>query len=186
MRIREDQKADRQLELCEDQQYMHRVFATNLSDKPHTTIRAYDKRASIEGMIKEAQQEGILAIPSKRFLSNHCFFQIVMLAYNMWRWIKLIAGTQVIEKDVKETDKSPEDIKSKLNEIPIVNHTARIARLKMLFLPAKVTTGAGQTTIKYSIHDARASELVDFMKYVDMKRAEKKAIEIPPRVRYGT
>jgi len=84
LRIREDQKGDQQLEMFEDNEYMYRVFATNMPGRPHKVIVTYDKRASIEVMIKEAQQEGILAIASRRFLSNHAYFQIVMLSYNMW------------------------------------------------------------------------------------------------------
>jgi hypothetical protein len=111
MRIREDQKGERQLEMFEEELYMHRVFATNISGKPHTVIVAYDKRASIEGMIKEAQQEGILAIPSHRFLSNHAYFQIVMFAYNIWRWIKLLAGKQILAKEEGQNADFAEEMK---------------------------------------------------------------------------
>lgn len=170
MRIREDQKGDRQLEMFEDNKYMHRVFATNLHWQPHTVIVTYDKRASIEGMIKEAQQEGILAIPSRRFLSNYAFFQIVMFAYNIWRWIKLVAGMQAIAADAEFDDQNDKT----LFEYPIVNHTIRIARLKMLFLAAKIATHEDVTKVKYSEHDVRASGLIDFMKYLDIKRKEAK------------
>ena len=33
---------------------------------------------------------GLLAIPSRRFWSNHAFFQIIMLAYNLWSWMRLL------------------------------------------------------------------------------------------------
>lgn len=168
MRIGEDQKGDRQLEIFEKDQYMHRVFATNISGKPHTVIVAYDKRASIEGMIKEAQQEGILAIPSRRFLSNHAFFQIVMLTFNIWRWMKLVAAKQI----VSETKGSDIDFAEEVNDIPIANHTIRIARLKILFVPAKIASHEHKITIKYSTHDERSAGLLDFMKYMDNKRAQ--------------
>jgi len=167
MRIPEEQRADRQLELFEDQQYMHRVFATNCSGNPHTVIKTYDKRAGIELLIKEAQQEGILAIPSKRFHSNHCFFQLVMLTYNLWRWMKLVAGKEQLSNETPETEK---EIGEKIRLLPIVNHTIRIARLKMLFIAAKITTHERVTTVKYSEHDARASELIGFMDFLDSIR----------------
>jgi hypothetical protein len=176
MRIREDQREDRQLEIFEDQQYMHRVFATNCNGLPHTVIKAYDKRASIESLIKEAQQEGILAIPSKRFLSNHCFFQIVMLVYNIWRWMKLVAGRQQVTGDIHENE---QEIGDKVLQTPIVNQTVRIARLKMLFIAAKVTCHKRITTVKYSEHDARASELIDFMSYLDSRRIEVRPWVVP-------
>ena len=61
---------------------MHRVFVPDLKDK----------RAAAENLIGEAQREGVLAIPSNNFQANHAFFQFVMLAYNLWRWTKLLAG----------------------------------------------------------------------------------------------
>jgi len=172
MRIPEEQRGERQLEVFEDNEYMHRVFATNIGAKAHTVIVTYDRRASIEGLIKEAQQEGILAIPSRRFLSNHAFFQIVMLAYNIWRWMKLIAGRQIVE--AKSDCHDPDRENAELFETPIVNHTIRIARLKMLFIAAKIATHNRQTTVKYSEHDSRVCGLIDFMEYLDKKRRDMK------------
>jgi hypothetical protein len=125
-------------------------------------IARYDGRASVENAIKEAQQEGLLAIPSKRFWSNHAFFQLVMLAYNLWRWMKLVAIAQ-----------GNEGKPLKVIAWQGVDHTIRIARLKMLFLPAKITTPQHRTMISYSNHDARAAELVDFLKYLDQRRRKK-------------
>ena len=55
-------------------------------------ITDYDQRADVENLIGEAQREGVLAIPSRRFQAHHAYFQIVMLAYNLWRWMKMLAG----------------------------------------------------------------------------------------------
>jgi hypothetical protein len=161
MRIREEERGTRQLKLYEGD-YLYRVFATSLQGKPHTVVARYDGRASVENAIKEAQQEGLLAIPSKRFWSNHAFFQLVMLAYNLWRWMKLVAVAQGAQGKPIQVIAWQE-----------VDHTIRIARLKMLFLPAKITTPQHRTTISYSNHDARAAELVDFLKYLDQRRRKK-------------
>jgi hypothetical protein len=161
MRIREEERGDRQLKLYEGD-YLYRIFVTSLKGKPHRVIARYDGRASVENAIKEAQQEGLLAIPSKRFWSNHAFFQLVMLAYNLWRWMKLLAIAQ-----------GKEGKPLKVIAWEGVDHTIRIARLKMLFLPAKITTPQHRTTINYSNHDARAAELVDFLKYLDRRRRKK-------------
>jgi hypothetical protein len=161
MRIRQEEEESRQLKLYEGD-YVYRIFVTSLKGKPHTAIARYEGRASVENAIKEAQQEGLLAIPSKRFWSNHAFFQLVMLAYNLWRWMKLLALAQGQEGNL-------------IQVIPWegVDHTIRIARLKMLFLPAKITTPQHRTTIQYSVHDARAAELIDFLKYLDQRRRKK-------------
>lgn len=178
MRIHEQQRGDRQVEMFDKDNYMHRVFATNITWKPHTVIVAYDKRASIESLIKEAQQEGILAIPSRRFASNHTYFQIVMLAYNMWRWIKLLSGKQVLSTEAEEVT----DCGERIRDIPIVNHTIRIARLKMLFIAAKITSHERTTTIKYSEHDTRACGLSDFMIFIDKKRSEVRPwVDVTPK-----
>ena len=173
MRIREDQKGDRQLDLFDgENKYMHRVFVTNEAGRSYRVIRMYDKRASVEGMIKEAQQEGILAIPSKRFLSNHCFFQIVMLTYNIWRWMKLLAGHQQIMAKPQQEVIPENEMGDVIKEANIVNHTIRIARLKMLFIAAKIVTHERKTTVKYSEHDERSAGIMDFMEYLDRRRSE--------------
>jgi hypothetical protein len=172
MRIRKDQMGDRQLEMFPDDEYSYRIFATNISWRPHAVIKRYDKRASVESLIKEAQAEGILAIPSRRFLSNHAFFQITMLAYNIWRWIKLVAGVRPgMNQSATESSTSTPGVAP--GEL-IVNHTIRLARLKMLFVPAKIATHKRQTTVKYSAHDARAAGLLDFLAYLDKRRNEPK------------
>lgn len=166
MRIRKDQKGDRQLPLFEEDQYVYRVFVTNLSLKPHNVIARYDKRADVENSIGEAQREGILAIPSKKFQSNHAYFQIVMLAYNLWRWLKQVAGCQVKEASVRETGRPPE-------RIEVVDQTVRLSRLKMLYVAAKISQHSNRAKVYYSIHESRASSIMDFLDYLDQRRAEK-------------
>ena len=175
MRIRKEQMGDRQLEMFPDDEYSYRIFATNIAWKPHAVIKRYDKRASVESLIKEAQSEGILVIPSKRFLSNHAFFQMVMFAYNVWRWIKLVAGVRPgMDQSVAESSTSTPGIAPGEQ---IVNQTIRIARLKLLFVAAKIVTHKRQTTVKYSAHDARAAGLLDFLAYMDKRRKETKVWE---------
>ena len=91
-RIRKDQMGDRQLNLLDSENYMYRAFVSNDPRRPHRVIEDYDQRADAENLIGEAQREGLLAIPSRSFQAHHVFFQIVMLAYNLWRWMKMLAG----------------------------------------------------------------------------------------------
>lgn len=167
MRIPKEQKGERQLPLFEEDGYMYRVFVTNLAGKAHHVIEEYDQRADVENSIGEAQREGILAVPSKKFQSHHAFFQIVMLAYNLWRWMKLIAGQR--EKEVKPPlQQAPET----LPRAGIVDHTIRVARLKMLYLAAKITFHDNRDRVYYSLHEHRAAGILDFLNYLDRRRRE--------------
>jgi hypothetical protein len=58
----------------------------------HEVIEEYDQRADCENLIGEAKREGLEAIPSRKFGNNYAYFQIVMLAYNIWRSFKMLAA----------------------------------------------------------------------------------------------
>ena len=161
MRIRQDQVRDRQLKLLE--QYVYRVFATNAPGRPHALIEEYDQRADVENLIGEAQREGVLAIPSKRFQSHHAFFQLVMLAYNLWRWMKLLAGHA--EQQAQQGTPVPEPMR-----IRMPDHTLRIARLKLLYVAAKIRFHGNRDEVLYSMHEQRAAGLMDFLGYLDRRR----------------
>jgi hypothetical protein len=163
MRMREEIANQKQLNLPECEGYVYRIFVTNLADRPHTIIANYARRAGVESLIGEAQREGLLAIPSRNFQSNHAFFQIVMLAYNLWRWMKLMAGH--CEKKQRQGLQIPEE-----RRITMPDHTIRIARLKLLYVAAKIQYHGGQDVVRYSMHDARASGLMDFLRYLDQRR----------------
>jgi hypothetical protein len=165
MRIREDQRGDRQLKLLESENYLYRLFATNEKGRPHRVIGDYDQRADAENLIGEAQREGVLAIPSKRFQAHHAFFQIVMLAYNLWRWMKLLAGHA--ERQKQQGVEVPEP-----KRITMPDHTIRIARLKMLFVAAKIRFHGNRDEVRYSVHEQRSAGLIDFLDYLDRRRKE--------------
>ncbi len=165
MRIREDQRGDRQLKLLESENYLYRVFATNEKGRPHRVIDNYDQRADVENLIGEAQREGVLAIPSKRFQAHHAFFQIVMLGYNLWRWMKLLAGHAERQKHRDAEVPVPQ-------QIAMPDHTIRIARLKMLFVAAKILFHGNRDEVRYSIHEQRSAGLIDFLAYLDRRRKE--------------
>ena len=165
LRIRADQRGARQLKLLEAENYLYRVFVTNDKARPHRVIDDYDQRAEVENLIGEAQREGVLAIPSKRFQAHHAFFQVVMLAYNLWRWMKLLAGHAQEQKQVgQEADERL--------RITMPDHTLRIARLKMLFVAAKIRFHDNRDQVSYSIHEQRAAGLSDFLQYLDRRRKE--------------
>jgi hypothetical protein len=141
------------------------VFAANHPGRPHQVIAQYDQRAAAEPLIGEAQPEGVLAIPSKRFQAHHAFFQIVMLAYNLWRWMKWLAS----QADQPASGGQP---KPERPQIQLPDHTIRVARLKMLYVAAKIVVHGNRDEVRYSEHEQRASGLIDFLQYLDRRRAE--------------
>lgn len=169
MRILKEAKADKpfQQELLEEDRYTYRIFCTNTAGPAHKVIAEYDKRADVENLVGEAKREGLEAIPTGKFKSNYAFFQLVMLAYNIWRYMKLLA---VYSQSVSE---SAAEAASGLKEID--NNTIRIARLKMLFIAAKVVKDQNRTKVKYSIHDARTPEITRFLNFLDEARLKPKA-----------
>ena len=116
----------------------------------HKVIEKYDRRAGAENLVGEAKREGLAAIPSKNFHSNMAFFQIVMLAYNLWRYLKRFA----------EPKDHPE---------PIIN-TVHVSRLKLLFLAAKIITHDNRTQLRYSRHLSIKKILDSLFDRVDLVR----------------
>ena len=165
MRIRKDQMGDRQLKLLDSENYVYRVFATNETGRPHRVIKNYDQRADVENLIAEAQQEGLLAIPSKSFQANYAFFQIVMLAYNLWRWMKLLAG-QAQRQRMDDQEPPP------MAAMVLPDQKIQVARLKMLFVAAKLRFHGNRDEVRYSRHEQRAAGLMDFLNYLDRRRRE--------------
>jgi hypothetical protein len=151
-----------QCALFEDNNYTYRIFCTSLAGKAHEVIVEYDNRADVENLVGEAKREGLDMIPSAKFKTNYAFFQIVMLAYNIWRYMKMI-GQQSLSDDHPSAGVSP--LKG------LMNNTVRIARLKLLFIAAKVVKDGNRDKVKYSIHDARTPEMLCFLKFIDNARS---------------
>jgi len=154
-----------QLELLEGANYKYRIFVTDLTQPAHQVIEEYDQRADCENLIGEAKREGLEAIPSRKFGNNYAYFQIVMLAYNIWRSFKMLAA-----HGMRETERPEPTPKTVCKTQEIVDHTIRIGRLKLLFIAAKVATHSGTTEVKYSRHDSRVAGLFRFMDYLDKRR----------------
>ena len=155
-----------QCQLFEDDRYKYRIFCTDLRRKAHKVIAEYDKRADVENLVGESKREGLGAIPSSRFKNNYAYFQIVMLAYNIWRYLKMLAehSTQS-QRLVENPGPSLEGIK---------NNTVRIARLRLLMIAAKVVTDSNRDKVRYSDQDSRTPALMSFLKFLDEKREQTK------------
>jgi hypothetical protein len=146
--------------LFEDDKYTYRIFCTNLAGPAHYVIAEYDKRADVENLVGEAKREGLDMIPSAKFKNNYAFFQIVMLAYNIWRYMKMIAHKSV------SGNRSANDGSLK----NIMSNTVRIARLKLLFIAAKVINHGNRDKVKYSIHDSRTPQILHLLRFLDKAR----------------
>jgi len=156
-----------QLELLEDGKYKYRIFVTNLSKRAHKVIGEYDKRADAENLIGEAKREGLASIPSSKFANNYAYFQIVMLSYNIWRSFKMLATQGLLEEKRQDQESR---VQTKCSSREIMDNTIRIARLKLLYIAAKITGHSNTNEVKYSQHDSRVSGLFRFMSYLDKLR----------------
>jgi hypothetical protein len=165
--IEEDKPADKPIQrlLFEEDRYKYRIFCTSLNAPAHHVIDEYDQRADVENLVGEAKREGLAAIPSSRFKNNYAFFQLVMLSYNIWRYLKLMAEISAGEAKIEEAGLSG-----------IKSNTIRIARLKLLFVAAKVIKDA----VKYSLYDTRTPALLSFYRFMDRLRSALKPWELTP------
>ena len=132
-------------------EYTYRVFVTNMKRAIDLLVWCYDQRAGAENLIKEANNDaGLAAYPSGRWLMNCNHFQLVMLAYNLNCWLMLFnREEQAQAAALKHT-------------------TLATARLRFLFLAAKIWRHAGRVGVSYSDHYA---EQGIFRRLMDRLRA---------------
>jgi Transposase DDE domain group 1 len=122
-----------QYQLFDSSQYLYRVFVTNMKRPIDLLVWFYNQRAGAENLIKEANNDaGLAAHPSGRWATNSVHFQLAMLAYNLNCWLLLFQR--------EETAKVAE----------LKHTTLAIARLRFLFLAAKIWRHAGRVGVSYS------------------------------------
>jgi hypothetical protein len=124
-----------QYQLFETSEYSYRVFVTSMDGPIDLLAWFYRQRATAENLIKEANNDaGLAAHPSKRWAMNCVHFQLAMLAYNLNCWLLLFNREQTADAaEMKHTRLST-------------------ARLRFLFLAAKIWRHAGRVGISYSDH----------------------------------
>ena len=111
----------------------------------------YSQRGGAENLIKEANNDaGLAAHPSGRWAMNCNHFQLAMLAYNLNCWLMLFN---------REENAKVETLK---------HTTLATARLRFLFLAAKIWRHAGRVGVSYSDHYA---EKGIFRRLMDRLRA---------------
>jgi hypothetical protein len=128
-----DADQSEQYQLFETAEYSYRVFVTNMGDGIAMLTWFYNQRAGAENLIKEAKNDaGMADHPSGRWSMNCIFFQLAMLAYNLNCWLILFNRE---EQATVET---------------LGHTTLATARLRFLFLAARIWRHAGRVGVSYS------------------------------------
>ena len=76
----------------------------------------------------------------------------------------MIAKLSIGDEQLAQADHSATGLQG------IMNNTIRIARLKLLFIAAKVDKESNVAKVKYSINDARTPTMINFLKFIDKLR----------------
>src|SRR5437773_1863985 len=129
-----------QYQLFDTPEYSYRVFVTNMKDAIALLAWFYNQRAGAENLIKEANNDaGLADHPSGRWSMNCIYFQLAMLAYNLNCWLMLFNREEEAQ-------------------VGTLGHTTlATARLKFLFLAARIWRHAGRVGVSYSDHYADRS-----------------------------
>ena len=133
--IKEEKTAEQreQYQLFDSPGYIYRVFVTNLDDGLDLLVWFYNQRAGAENLIKEANNDaGLAAHPSRRWATNCVHFQLAMLAYNLNCWLMLFNR----EEEMKASE--------------LKHTTLATARLRFLFVAARIWKHSGRVGISYS------------------------------------
>jgi hypothetical protein len=124
-----------QYQLFDTPEYTYRVFVTDMDGPLDALVWFYNQRAGAENLIKEANNDaGLAAHPSNRWMMNANWFQIAMLAYNLNCWLQLFSREENVSVDAMK------------------HTTLATARLRFLFLAARIWRHAGRVGVSYSDH----------------------------------
>lgn len=154
-----------QYQLFETSQYKYRVFVTDMTDPIYSVVWFYNQRGGAENLIKEANNDaGLAAHPSGRFDVNGNHFQLAMLAYNLNCWLMLF-------------NREPQADATELRHT-----TLATARLRFLFIAAKIWRHAGRTGVSYSDQYQEKGvleRLMDRLRRIELKAQGYAPVMIP-------
>jgi len=130
-----DEGQPEQYQLFDTPEYTYRVFATDLDGPIDALTWFYNQRAGAENLIKEANNDaGLTAHPSARWAMNCIHFQVAMLAYNLNCWLMLFNREEAATVET------------------LPHSRLATARLRFLFVAAKIWRHAGRAGVSYSDH----------------------------------
>jgi hypothetical protein len=147
-------------ELFEEDRYAYRLFCTSFHRKAYKIIAKYDKTADEENLTAEAKSEELAPIPSAKFKNNNAVFQIVILAYNLWRYCKLLAQKSTSHSEDFDLLRGIQD------------NTIRTPRLKILLVAARLVFHNNRDQLKFSIYDTRIPSMLRFLRFPHAPRAK--------------
>ena len=151
----EEPEEAEQYQLFETRSYKYRVFVTNMDDPIDELVWFYNQRAGAENLIKESNNDaGLAAHPSNRFAANQNHFQLAMLAYNLNCWLLLF------NRESSET------------AVTLKHTTLATARLRFLFIAAKIWRHSGRSGVSFSRHYEEKhlfSRLMNRLRKITMK-----------------
>jgi len=124
-----------QYQLFATKSYKYRVFVTNMEEPIDKCVWFYNQRAGAENLIKESNNDaGLAAHPSRLFVTNQNHFHLAMLAYNLNAWLMLF------NREASDTT------------VTLKHTTLATARLRFLFIAAKIWHHSGRTGVSFSDH----------------------------------
>ena len=124
-----------QYQLFDTPRYSYRVFVTDMKGAISTLVAFYDARAGAENLIKEANNDtGLTTHPYHRFEMNRAHFELVMLAYNLNCWLLLLNRDEGVSCSQMQ------------------HTTLATARLRFLFLAAKIWKHGRRVGVRYGDH----------------------------------
>jgi hypothetical protein len=124
-----------QYQLFATKNYKYRVFVTNMEEPIDKCVWFYNQRAGAENLIKESNNDaGLAAHPSRLFVTNQNHFHLAMLAYNLNAWLMLF------NREATDTT------------VTLKHTTLATARLRFLFIAAKIWHHSGRTGVSFSDH----------------------------------
>ena len=130
---KKDPEKREQYQLFDTPEYSYRVFVTDMKYPIFLLVWFYRQRAGAENLIKEANNDaGLAAHPSGRWATNCVHFQLVMLAYNLNCWLLLFQREEGVPAE------------------ELQHTTLATARLRFLFVAAKIWKHSGRVGISYS------------------------------------
>ena len=124
-----------QYQLFATKNYKYRVFVTNMQEPIDKCVWFCNQRAGAENLIKESNNDaGLAAHPSRLFVTNQNHFHLAMLAYNLNAWLMLF------NREASDTT------------VTLKHTTLATARLRFLFIAAKIWHHSGRTGVSFSDH----------------------------------
>jgi hypothetical protein len=124
------QEDEGQTDMFEDTSYKYRVFVTDLRSRAEKIVEEYDGRATVENLIEESKNQVAFAkIPGHSFTANANYLQLVILAFNLNKWLQLFGRD--------------EDLVYHWEEI-------RTSRFKHLYLACRIVTSGHRTLLRFA------------------------------------